>query len=160
MKKSVAIVVELLVLLVLSIGSSQTKASEEFEDDSLAVGARAIVQGSVVSVTARIDEGKQRVFTYIKLHVEEVFKGRLDRPEIVLKEEGGEAGWLGERVTGTPTFKVGERAIVYLDTWADGSLRTYQLFLGKIAIEEDRETGENLAWRRVTEIDAETLTRA
>ena len=54
-----------------------------------------------VSELYEIDEAQQRVFTYIKLQVEDVFKGRLSGSDIVLKEEGGEAGWLPTAVRRT-----------------------------------------------------------
>ncbi len=129
-------------------------------DESILVGARAVVRGTVLSIFCAADEINQRVFTYTKIRVDEVFKGSFSENEIVLKEEGGQAGRLGERVSGTPTFTAGERVIVFMDTWADGSLRVYQMFLGKLLIKQDPNTGRDVILRDITDADDAMLTDA
>jgi len=129
-------------------------------DEGILVGARAVVRGTVLSSACRDNESNQQVFTYTRLRVEEVFKGPVLEDEIVLKEEGGEFGRLGERVSGTPTFKIGEHVIVSLDTWPDGSLRVYQMFLGKLTIERDRESGREVVVPDRADSDEAVLTAA
>jgi hypothetical protein len=90
--------------------------------------------------------------------VEEVFKGPVSGAELVIKEEGGESGRLGERVSGTPTFQIGEDVLVFLDTWPDGSLRVYQMFLGKLSIKRDGESGREVVIPDTTDADGAMLT--
>ncbi len=147
--------------LALSLGPQRSRASSApLVDESLVVGARALVRGTVRSVVSAADEENQRVYTYIRLKVEEVFKGEISRSEIVLKEEGGEAGRIGERVSGTPTFAIGEDVIVHLDTWADGSLRVYQMFLGKMTVRHQPDNGRAHVTRDLTDADRAMLTAA
>lgn len=163
MKTLVAINISLLAFVALAsaVGLRHTEAKRApIIDESILVGARAVVRGTVLSSVCRDDESNQRVFTYTKLRVEEVFKGPISEDEIVLKEEGGESGRLGERVSGTPTFKVGERVIVSLDTWPDGSLRVYQMFLGKLSIERDPESGREVVVPDTADSDGAMLTAA
>lgn len=122
-------------------------------DQALTIGARAIIRGTVEGIRSQFDAERNMVFTYISLRVEQVLKGRLDKSEIVLKEEGGETDVAGCRVWGTPQFQPGERVIVWLDTWSDGSLRTYQLFLGKFAINRDQKTGSDIVSRDRADAD-------
>jgi hypothetical protein len=110
-------------------------------DDDMIVGARAIVEGKVLSISARLDDQSGRIFSYITIRVNEVLKGQITSHRIVLKEEGGEVGNLGSAVFGTPKFEVGEKVFLYLDTWQDGSLRVHELFLGKFSIIQDPRTG-------------------
>src|SRR5215510_13096052 len=163
MKKLIAINLSFLAFLALAsavgLRSSEAKRAPII-DESILVGALDVVRGTVLSSVCRDDESNQRVFTYTKLRVEEVFKGPISEDEIVLKEEGGESGRLGERVSGTPTFNVGEHVIVSLDTWPDGSLRVYQMFLGKLSIKRDRESGDEVVVPDTADSDGAMLTAA
>jgi hypothetical protein len=116
-------------------------------DDDLIIGARAIVSARVLSMSCQSDDASGRIFTYVRLRVQEVFKGQISQREIVIKEEGGQVGTRGSIVFGTPQFTAGENVIIYLDTWRDGSLRVYQMFLGKFSIVSDPRTGESLVFR-------------
>jgi Putative Ig domain/Matrixin len=116
-------------------------------DDDLIVGARAIVRAKVLSMNCQLDESSGRIFTYVRLRVREVFKGHITDGEIVIKEEGGQVGARGSMVFGTPQFTAGDNVVLYLDTWPDGSLRVYQMFLGKFLIVQDPRTGERLVVR-------------
>src|SRR5207248_11082838 len=66
---------------------------------------------------------------------------------IVLKEEGGEVAGQGSLIYGTPQFARGERVLLYLDTWRDGSLRVHQMSYGKLTIHDDPASGEPLVVR-------------
>src|SRR5438093_770600 len=116
-------------------------------DDDLVIGARAIVRGRVRSISCQIDDQTGRVFTYVRLRVREVLKGQISDREIVLKEEGGQTDNRGSIIFGTPGFEKGEKVLLYLDTWRDGSLRVYQMFLGKFSIVADPATGEKIVLR-------------
>jgi hypothetical protein len=116
-------------------------------DDDMIIGARAIVSGKVLSIESRFDEQQGRIYTYIRLKVQEVLKGQITERKIVIKELGGQVGDRVSVIYGNAEFAVGERVLVYLDTWKDGSLRTYQMFLGKFSIENDEKTGREFAVR-------------
>lgn len=111
-------------------------------DDEMIIGARAIVRGTVRDITSRYDEQRQAVFTYVTLQVKEVLKGEITTAEIVLKQPGGVTAERASLIFGTPEFSPGEDALLYLDTWPDGSLRVYQWFLGKFSILADASTGQ------------------
>lgn len=116
-------------------------------DDDLIIGARVIVKGKVLSIESSLDPQQDRIFTYIKLKVQDVLKGQIAERKIVIKELGGRQGERLNVVYGNPEFAVGEQVLVYLDTWRDGSLRTYQMFLGKFSIIRDQRTGRDFAVR-------------
>ena len=116
-------------------------------DDEMIINSRAIVKGKVVSVTSAFDEQHKSIFTYITLKVDEVLKGQITTRRIVLKEPGGEVGTQGSLVFGIPKFVRGERVILYLDTWGDGSLRVHHMFFGKFSIFTDPSTGNEVVSR-------------
>jgi Domain of unknown function (DUF4214)/Putative Ig domain/Ig-like domain from next to BRCA1 gene/Matrixin len=119
-------------------------------DDEMIVGARAIVRGKVLSVEVGLD-GQNLVFTYITLKIKEVLKGQITERKIVIKEPGGEIGNRGSLVFGTPQFARGDRVLLYLDTWQDGSLRVHQMFLGRFSIVQEDGSGELMVTRNLPE---------
>lgn len=139
----------LIFLSLFVLGTTQSLATTVIlpADDDMLVGARAIVLGKVVAIESSFDDRSNRIYTYVTVKVQEVFKGQITERKIVLKELGGQVGDKVNVVFGNPQFKRGERVLLYLDTWSDGSLRTYQMFLGKFNIETDPVTGEEMAVR-------------
>ena len=115
-------------------------------DDDMVVGARAIITGKVLQIESAIDQ-QDRIFTYITVRVNEVIKGQISQRKIILKEFGGIVGDRVSVVYGNPQFTRGEKVLLYLGTHDDGSLRTYQLFLGKFSIVTDQATGKRFAVR-------------
>jgi hypothetical protein len=132
------------VILSVSQLSSATTAIQPSDAD-LVIGARAIVKGEVVGISTGLQN--EVVFSYIRLRVEEVWKGNLSTGEIVLKQPGGEFGNHGTMIFGMPRFATGKKVLLYLDTWHDGSLRVHQWFLGKFNINDEmvsRDQDENV----------------
>src|SRR5215216_6632007 len=129
-------------------------------DDDMAIGARAIVRGKVLSIESRFDEQQSRIYTYITLKVQEVIKGEITERKIVIKELGGQAGGRISVIYGNPQFARGEKVLLYLDTWKDGSLRTHQMFLGKFSIIKDKVTGHRIVFRDMSDENVTVLPSA
>jgi hypothetical protein len=124
-------------------------------DANLVVGARGIVIGRVISLSSGFNPRYSDFNTYVRLGVDEVLKGDITAGEIVLREPGGKCGDVISVVFGAPEFFPGERVLLYLDTWPDGSLRVYQMFLGKFSIGQDAGTGRSIVTRQAagSEVD-------
>lgn len=146
-----------IISLICFVNSTQATTVILPADDDLIVGARAIVRGRVLAVASSLDQQKDRIFTYVTLRVQEVFKGEITSRRIVLKEFGGTVGDRTDFLFGNPQFKVGEKVLVYLDTWADGSFRTHELFLGKFNIIRDAASGKEFAVRSSPDKNTEIL---
>ncbi len=138
-------------LLVISLGLCAGEAAATTvimpSDDDLIIGARAIVKGEVLSMLSAHDDRVGMICTYVRIRVDETLKGTIGTGEIVLKQPGGTDGNRGLLFYGAPTFTRGERVLLYLDTWPDGSLRVHQMFLGKFSIINDPRSGESVAIR-------------
>ncbi|MEW6207397.1 MAG: putative Ig domain-containing protein, partial [Acidobacteriota bacterium] len=126
-------------------------------DDDLIISARAIVRGKVLSVMSAYDEQQDRIYTYVVVKVQEVLKGDITERRIVLKELGGTVGDRSMIIFGNPQFAAGEQTLLYLDTWADGSLRTHQMFMGKFNIYDDPSTGQRMVVRSSPDKNTEVL---
>jgi len=146
------------VSIILSCGGSALSTTFVVpSDDTLIIEARAIVRGKVLSVTSQLDEDQDRVFTYVTLRVNEILKGQIVGRKIIIKEPGGEVGNRGSLVFGTPRFARGEKVLVYLDTWADGSLRVHQMFLGRFSIVHEASTGKLVVTRNTPDIGVDKM---
>jgi hypothetical protein len=111
----------------------------------MVISARAIVIGEVSDIATGVQN--DRVYSYIRLKVDEVLKGNHMASEIILKQLGGEHGDLGTLIYGMPKFELGKKVLVYLDTWQDGSFRVHQMFLGKFDITRDSSTNKFMVSR-------------
>ncbi|MGA9767807.1 MAG: NBR1-Ig-like domain-containing protein, partial [Blastocatellia bacterium] len=141
-----------LILLICLLATAQSSLASTFvlpADDDLVISARAIVTGKVLSIESSFDDQQERIYTYITIKVREVLKGQISDRKIVIKEMGGQVADRGFTLYGNPEFTLGEKVLLYLDTWNDGSLRTHQLFLGKFSIVSDEATGHQFVERRV-----------
>ena len=146
------------VSIILSCGSSALSTTFVVaSDDTLIIEARAIVRGKVLSVTSQLDAEQDRVFTYVTLRVNEILKGQILGRKITIKEPGGEVGNRGSLVFGTPQFSRGEKVLLYLDTWADGSLRVHQMFLGRFSIVPEAGTGKLVVTRNTPDIGVDMM---
>jgi hypothetical protein len=142
--------VAFILLCVLSYaGSSLAMTAVISSDDTLIVGARAIITAKVLKSASRLDSSSGEVYTYTTLKVRKILKGDLPYQEVVIKEEGGATPDLQTTVPGSPTFTAGEEVLLYLDTRSDGSLRVHQMFLGKFSIVKDAATGITFADRGI-----------
>jgi len=114
--------------------------------EDLAASSAAAVTGVVSSLEA-VEDREGRIFTLVRIEVETVLLGSLERSLVVLKENGGKVGDRREVVFGGPLYEVGERVLVFLATRPDGSLRTNHLALGKFRLDPGPH-GETLAQQR------------
>jgi hypothetical protein len=149
MTSSLRRVIRATVLVLSIIGIEQSAHATSVvkpSDAEMIVGARAIVIGKVLSIESAFTDDS-RIHTYVTVRVQEVIKGQITQRRVILKEMGGQVGNQGFTVFGNPQFTKGERVLLYLDTWKDGSLRTYQMFLGKFAIVKDETTGQETVLR-------------
>lgn len=127
-------------------------------DDDLIISSRAIVRAQVLAVESQFDENHERIYTYVTLHLQEVFKGPLSlSQEIVLRQPGGRVGDSIQYIYGAPEFTPGESLVLYLNTADDGALRVAHLFMGKFSIVRDEKTGQRFVQRLMG--DVKTLSR-
>jgi matrixin/putative Ig domain-containing protein len=128
-------------------------------DTELIVHSRLIVTGRVVSVISAWDDSASMAWTYVEIVTDQVLKGEIAEGTIVLKQLGGAVGESGMRVFGQPEFRVGERALLYLNTGADGSLHSAHAFMGKFSIRQD-PTGQEFVERGIRANGVEFIDRA
>ena len=146
---SMLAVVALGLLTLLSFGTSaDASVVIPLADEDLSAGADAIVLARVTRITSHVDLSGQ-ISTYITLSPDEVLKGPLWGPELTIREIGGTVGDRTTWMSANPEFVVGEPVLLFMDQRDDGTLRTYQFYMGKFTIVTDPASGDRVAVRGV-----------
>jgi hypothetical protein len=81
--------------------------------EQLSRGAEIIVLGTVSNQVSAWNVTHTAIYTDVTVEVEQAMKGTV-RPEVTFRIAGGEVGHIGMRTSTDPTFRVGERVIVFL----------------------------------------------
>src|SRR4029453_4549193 len=102
--------------------------------EELARKADTIVLGTVTQQASAWDDQHTAIHTDVTVEVEQVLTG-LPREVVTLRVLGGVVGGVGMGTSNGPTFRVGERVIVCLDTHAVPS-SVVGMQQGKFTVEE------------------------
>ena len=103
-----------LAALLLAVSPALAAFAPRWSDTELTNFSDAIVTGRVLSVVSGTD-GTGSIYTYVTLDVDDVIKGPITSPEIVIKQLGGTVGTLQQVVFGQAEFVVGEEVLVFLE---------------------------------------------
>jgi hypothetical protein len=101
--------------------------------EGLARSSDAVVRGRVLKVTATLAQEGRRVFTLVDVEVASTWRGAAARTVRVIVP-GGEAGGIGQRVEGAPSFAEGEEVVVFLHRAEAGAYRVAGLAQGKFSV--------------------------
>lgn len=74
-----------------------------------------IFVGQVAQIQSHWNEGRRHIVTDTTFKVEQLVKGKTLLTEVVVRNLGGTVDGLGMWVSGSPTFKQGERAVIFTD---------------------------------------------
>jgi hypothetical protein len=150
--RTVEIARHLLIASVLALAAATSARATIFVDMSdadLTRAADAVVVATVTSLET-VTAADGGIDTYVTLAVEETLKGGA-APELVLRQPGGTLPDRSFFIAGSPTFRTGERHLLFLSAHHDGTARTTAFGLGQFRIEADDATGEAMAARTLTE---------
>jgi hypothetical protein len=109
-----------LALLALVPGSAAASLALALELPELAARADRVVIAQVTSVVTEWDSAHRTILSRVELSVEEALKGDVPaNRRLRLVQVGGQVGEVVMRVSGQPSFVVGERAVLFLEGAAD-----------------------------------------
>jgi hypothetical protein len=106
--------------------------------DQLAAGSDAVARVRCMASEARWENGT--IWTVTTAEVVETMKGVLPR-EIVVRLPGGRAGHLTAAVDGTPKFRPGEEAVLFLERSRAGGFTVAGWVEGTFRVSRDPFTG-------------------
>ena len=118
------------------------------------------MQSSVASVVTGIDGEYDPSGTFIRsnvtLQVERSFRGHAP-DTIVLRTPGGQVGGVEQVALGVANFEVGERVLVFLTSWEDGTPKVLGYVQGKSRVGADGRLHSGVAGGRSLENVAQEL---
>ncbi len=102
-------------LMPFSISISQ---EHEVSLEKLVKDSEVVVTGKVKKIECEIDHNKN-IWTYVTIECKQFLKGA-KKNIITIKVPGGEIGELGQYVSGTPQYKIGEEVLNFLGRDKEG----------------------------------------
>jgi len=101
--------------------------------EGLARASDTVVRGQVRKITPTLSADGRRVFTLVDVEVAATWRGgSLVTVRVIVP--GGEAGGIGQRVEGAPSFGEGEDVVVFLHRAEAGGFRVAGLAQGKFSV--------------------------
>ncbi len=112
-RRTLGISLLMAIVLLLVMHGTALALVEQLTIDELTAKADSIVVGEVIDM-ACYEESRGDIYTLVTLSVEQSVKGK-SAEEVVLKVPGGEVDGLTLSVSDTPSFRQGERVVVFLE---------------------------------------------
>ena len=119
---------------ILETGGATASTVEALTLDELTERADTIVVGEVVwQETVIHDDGTLR--TWSRVHIEQQLRGTsVVGDEVVVETLGGKVGRIGMRVAGEPSFRLGERVVVFAHDTRQLTLRPVGMGQGVVRV--------------------------
>ncbi len=143
MKNATMTIILSLVMLLTAAGIGHA-IMEELSLEDLTRGAGTIVIATVDDMEADsvvTSDGGTMIYTFVRLSIYEVLKGRVEDKQVVVRVAGGKIGDLDIRVEDQPKFEKGQRVLVFLKQM-ESPLSSQRLFEVYGAIQGVREPSE------------------
>ncbi len=121
-------------LVGLLAGSAQPSTFIKTDLATLVAQSEFVLTATVTQVESAVDPTNQGIVTFVHFIPNELVKGVLAGPEVILREPGGSVGDQHEWIFGAPQFWVGERSLLFLERDPQSYLRTYSLAMGKFSV--------------------------
>jgi hypothetical protein len=115
-------------LLAASVAGATSIIKMEFAD--MIADSDRIVIGTVTGIEGQWDDSSTFIHSMVTISVETSLQGK-DGGDVVLRTPGGQVGGFAMSAQGAPSFTVGERVLVFLTTWEDGTPKVLGYFQGK-----------------------------
>lgn len=113
--------------------------------EDLIAQAGLIVVGTIASQKSQWNSEHTQIHTLVTVAVEEWVKGKPRDNEVTIKIAGGQVGEISQRVGNTPTFRTGEKVLVFLTLQDDNSTTVVGGWQGKLVIENSKIAGSDVS---------------
>ncbi len=117
-------------ILLLAVGTAWSTTLIKLDFADLATQADRIVVGTVAALDSHWEESGRFIHTDVTIDVERYVAGR-GPARLTLRTPGGQIGGRGQVAHGAPSFTLGERVLVFLTTWEDGTPKVLGFAQGK-----------------------------
>ncbi len=108
-------VLPVLALLALLPGSAAATIILKLELRDLVGISDQIFVGKVIKVESRWGEDRRQIVTDTTFRVERSVRGVASGREVIVRHLGGVVGGIGMKIAGTPSFRLGDEALLFTD---------------------------------------------
>jgi hypothetical protein len=137
------------ILFLIGVATTQATTTSSLASlGDLTRQADVVVLGEVVLTKSEWNASRTIISTRIDVRAEEMLKGSVEGQQLSFSQIGGQAGDIGASVGGTPSFREGERVLLFLARRQDKSLGIVGLFHGKFTIERSEASDTKSVVRR------------
>ena len=149
-----------LAVLVLCVVPSLVPAQEKSRTtDELTQQADLVVVGKVAGMESGWNSDRSRIYTTVKLAVDQTLKGDAGSASVSILVPGGEVDGVGELYSHTPQFKKNEDVVVFAEKDKQGRYRISGGHEGKVSVMKDEATGTRFLPNRMRLENFETEIR-
>lgn len=124
-------------------GTGLATTSQRLSLEQLAKEGDLVIRGHVQEMKGQEPSDRSAITTTVVISVEEQWKGP-KVSTVTLKQPGGTAGEITQRVMGVPQFSVGEELILFVKKQKDGHYVTVGGQQGKFTIKTEPQTGKKV----------------
>jgi len=142
-----AILNHFIMLVILSFFFVANIQSQTIQSDlkTLSKGADVIVTGKVVEQRSSWNQDRTRIYTDVKIQVDDFIKGSEAQNSVIITHPGGEVGEVGELYSHMPRFSNDEEVLVFAKRdLKDNKYRVLNGEDGKLTVYQDKATGEKV----------------
>lgn len=112
--------------------------------DQLAAKSDCVIHGTVIGKSVQKD-GEGRIYTQVRLHVQDVWKGEVRANPFAIVHSGGILGNRRDSVSGGVRYKLGEEVVVFLSINSRSEGVTLGMRQGKFQVWLDESTNQRYA---------------
>ena len=124
-------------------GTGLATTSQRLSLEQLAKEADLVIRGHVQEMKSQESGDRSAITTTVVISVEEQWKGP-KASTVTLKQPGGTAGEITQRVMGVPQFSISEELILFGKKQRDGHYVTVGGQQGKFTIKTEPQTGKKV----------------
>ncbi len=111
----------IIVVLMFCFISQNIFSQERNSLENLTKRADIIIIGIVKKIESQWNKDKTRIWSFVKIDLEEIIKGNYVQKEITIRVLGGEVEDIGMEVSNSPKFKVNEHFLCFLQKDSDNT---------------------------------------
>ncbi len=113
--------------------------------EELVVQSDLIVVGIVTGQKSQWNAQHNQIHTLVTVNVEEWVRGEPKGDEIIIKISGGQVDEVSQVVEDAPSFRVGEKLLVFLQSQESDTVSVVGGWQGKLVIENDKIAGSDVS---------------
>lgn len=116
MKRNVLVIALMCSMSVFFLSSRSSALMVGLSTKELTRTSEVIIQGEVERVKSYWSKDRETIFTNVSIVIRDIIKGKVAQNKIEVEHEGGEIGNKSLKFSDEPTFKKGEKVILFLET--------------------------------------------